>query len=74
MFLEVVSGGRIAAVELMSDLLPLRRSGSFRLAISSGNWHVRNERAGFGVLLGFCRTLGMHIVRADKFYSFILLI
>jgi hypothetical protein len=37
MFLEVVSGGRIAAVELMSDLLPLRRSGSFRLAISSGN-------------------------------------
>ncbi len=24
--------------------------------------------------LGFCRTLGMHIVRADKFYSFILLI
>ncbi len=37
MFLEVVSGGRIAAVELMSDLLPLRRSGGFRLAISSGN-------------------------------------
>jgi hypothetical protein len=35
---------------------------------------VRNERAGFGVLLGFYRTLGMHIVRADKFYSFILLI
>jgi hypothetical protein len=36
-FGEVVSGGRIAAVELMSDLLPLRRSGSFRLAISLGN-------------------------------------
>jgi hypothetical protein len=35
---------------------------------------VRNARVGFGVLLGFCRTLGMHIVRADKFYSFILLI
>ncbi len=33
-FLEVVSGGRIAAVELMSDLLLLRRSSSFRLAIS----------------------------------------
>ncbi len=37
MFLGLVSGGRIAAVELMSDLLPLRRSGSFRFAISSGN-------------------------------------
>jgi hypothetical protein len=37
MFLVVVSGGRIATIELMSDLLPLRRSGSFRLAISSGN-------------------------------------
>ncbi len=37
MFLEMVPGGRIATVELMSDLLPLRRSGSFRLAISSGN-------------------------------------
>ncbi len=35
--LEWVSRGRIAAVELMSDLLPLRRSGSFRLAISLGN-------------------------------------
>ncbi len=37
MFLEVVSGGRIAAVELMSDLLLLRRSGSFRLTIFPRN-------------------------------------
>ncbi len=37
MFLEMVSGGRIAAVELMSDLLLLRKSGNFRLVISSGN-------------------------------------
>ncbi len=37
MFLVVVSGGRIAAVELMYDLLPLRRFGGFRLAISPGN-------------------------------------
>ncbi len=35
--LVVVSGGRRAAVELMFDLLPLRRSGSFWLAISSGS-------------------------------------
>ncbi len=35
---------------------------------------MRNKRVGFGFLLGFCRTLGMHIVRADEFYSFILLI
>jgi hypothetical protein len=34
MFLVVVSGGRIAAVELMYDLLSLRRSGGFKLAIS----------------------------------------
>jgi hypothetical protein len=37
MFLELVSGGRIAVVELMSDLLPLRRSGSFMLANFPGN-------------------------------------
>jgi hypothetical protein len=43
----MVSGGRIVAVELMSDLLPLRRSGSCRLAISPGNQYVRDKRAGF---------------------------
>jgi hypothetical protein len=36
MFLEVVFGGRIAVVELMTDLLPLCRSGS-SLAISEGD-------------------------------------
>ncbi len=36
-FCEHFFGGRMVAVELMSDLLPLRRSGSFRLAISPGN-------------------------------------
>jgi hypothetical protein len=36
MFLVVVSGGRIAIVELMTDLLPLRRSGN-SLAISEGD-------------------------------------
>ncbi len=35
--LEVDSGRKIAAVELMFDLLPLRRSNIFRLAISAGN-------------------------------------
>jgi hypothetical protein len=49
-FLMMVSGGRIATVELMSDLLPLRRSGGSRLAISSGNWFLKNERAVVGVL------------------------
>jgi hypothetical protein len=37
MFLELVSGGRITVVELMSDLLPLRRSGSLMLAIFPRN-------------------------------------
>jgi hypothetical protein len=36
MFLEVVFGGRIDVVELMIDLLPLRRSGS-SLAFSEGD-------------------------------------
>ncbi len=35
-FLEVVSGGRIAAVELMIDLLPLHRSGSLSLQSLQG--------------------------------------
>jgi hypothetical protein len=36
MCLEVVYGGRIVVVELMIDLLPLRRSGS-SLAFSEGD-------------------------------------
>ncbi len=36
-FGEHFSGGSMVAVELMSDLLPLCRSGSFRLAFSPGN-------------------------------------
>jgi hypothetical protein len=36
MFLEVVSGGRVVVVDLMIDLLLLRRSGS-SLAFSEGD-------------------------------------
>jgi hypothetical protein len=36
MFLRVVSRGRLGAVELMTDLLPLRRSGSLSLQSLKG--------------------------------------
>jgi hypothetical protein len=36
MFLGVVSGGRIAAFELMTNLLPLHKSGSLSLQSLKG--------------------------------------